>query len=163
MKKLFAAALAAVMTLTAPLALAEGAVKIGLIGPLTGAAAIYGNAVANGAQIAVDELNAKGGLQFELNAQDDEHDPEKSINAYNNLLDWGAQMVLGCVTTNPCIAVGAQAYEDRVFMLTPSASSVDVTADKDNVYQVCFTDPAQGTASAEYIAALKLANKVAVI
>ena len=78
MKKLFAAALAAVMTLTAPLALAEGAVKIGLIGPLTGAAAIYGNAVANGAQIAVDELNAKGGLQFELNAQDDEHDPEKS-------------------------------------------------------------------------------------
>lgn len=163
MKKLFAAALAAVMTLTAPLALAEGAVKIGLIGPLTGAAAIYGNAVANGAQIAVDELNAKGGLQFELNAQDDEHDPEKSINAYNNLLDWGAQMVLGCVTTNPCIAVGAQAYEDRVFMLTPSASSVDVTADKDNVYQVCFTDPAQGTASAEYIAAHKLANKVAVI
>ena len=163
MKKLFAAALAAVMTLTAPLALAEGAVKIGLIGPLTGAAAIYGNAVANGAQIAVDELNAQGGLQFELNAQDDEHDPEKSINAYNNLLDWGAQMVLGCVTTNPCIAVGAQAYEDRVFMLTPSASSVDVTADKDNVYQVCFTDPAQGTASAEYIAAHKLANKVAVI
>ena len=163
MKKLFAAALAAVMTLTAPLALAEGAVKIGLIGPLTGAAAIYGNAVANGAQIAVDELNAQGGLQFELNAQDDEHDPEKSINAYNNLLDWGAQMVLGCVTTNPCIAVGAQAYEDRVFMLTPSASSVDVTADKDNVYQVCFTDPAQGTASAEYIAAHKLASKVAVI
>ena len=89
MKKLFAAALAAVMTLTAPLALAEGAVKIGLIGPLTGAAAIYGNAVANGAQIAVDELNAKGGLQFELNAQDDEHDPEKSINAYNNLLGLG--------------------------------------------------------------------------
>ena len=163
MKKLFAAALAAVMTLTAPLALAEGAVKIGLIGPLTGAAAIYGNAVANGAQIAVDELNAKGGLQFELNAQDDEHDPEKSINAYNNLLDWGAQMVLGCVTTNPCIAVGAQAYEDRVFMLTPSASSVDVTADKDNVYQVCFTDPAQGTASAEYISGHKLASKVAVI
>ena len=163
MKKLFAAALAAVMTLTAPLALAEDAVKVGLIGPLTGAAAIYGNAVANGAQIAVDELNAKGGLQFELNAQDDEHDPEKSINAYNNLLDWGAQMILGCVTTNPCIAVGAQAYEDRVFMLTPSASSVDVTADKDNVYQVCFTDPAQGTASAEYIAEHKLASKVAVI
>ena len=163
MKKLFAAALAAVMTLTAPLALAEDAVKVGLIGPLTGAAAIYGNAVANGAQIAVDELNAKGGLQLELNAQDDEHDPEKSINAYNNLLDWGAQMILGCVTTNPCIAVGAQAYEDRVFMLTPSASSTGTTEGKDNMFQMCFTDPNQGSASADYISEKGLATKVAVI
>ena len=72
-------------------------------------------------------------------------------------------MMLATVTTNPCIAVGAQAHEDRVFMLTPSASSSDVTADKDNVYQVCFTDPAQGTASAQYIAGHKLAEKVAVI
>lgn len=140
-----------------------GAIKIGEIGPLTGAAAIYGTAVANGAQIAIDELNALGGQQYELNAQDDEADAEKSVNAYNNLLDWGAQMMLATVTTNPCIAVGAQAYEDRVFMLTPSASSADVTADKDNVYQVCFTDPAQGTASAQYISEHNLATKVAVI
>ena len=145
MKKLLAAAVAAAMTMTATFAMADGAIKIGEIGPLTGAAAIYGTAVANGAQIAIDELNALGGQQYELNAQDDEADAEKSVNAYNNLLDWGAQMMLATVTTNPCIAVGAQAYEDRVFMLTPSASSSDVTADKDNVYQVCFTDPAQGT------------------
>ena len=151
------------MTMTATFAMADGAIKIGEIGPLTGAAAIYGTAVANGAQIAIDELNALGGQQYELNAQDDEADAEKSVNAYNNLLDWGAQMMLATVTTNPCIAVGAQAHEDRVFMLTPSASSSDVTADKDNVYQVCFTDPAQGTASAQYIAEHKLAEKVAVI
>ena len=163
MKKLLAAAVAAAMTMTATFAMADGAIKIGEIGPLTGAAAIYGTAVANGAQIAIDELNALGGQQYELNAQDDEADAEKSVNAYNNLLDWGAQMMLATVTTNPCIAVGAQAYEDRVFMLTPSASSADVTADKDNVYQVCFTDPAQGTASAQYIAEHKLAEKVAVI
>ena len=163
MKKLLAAAVAAAMTMTATFAMADGAIKIGEIGPLTGAAAIYGTAVANGAQIAIDELNALGGQQYELNAQDDEADAEKSVNAYNNLLDWGAQMMLATVTTNPCIAVGAQAYEDRVFMLTPSASSSDVTADKDNVYQVCFTDPAQGTASAQYIAEHKLAEKVAVI
>lgn len=75
--------------------------KIGEIGPLTGAAAIYGTAVANGAQIAIDELNALGGQQYELNAQDDEADAEKSVNAYNNLLDWGAQMMLATVTTNP--------------------------------------------------------------
>ena len=159
MKKLLAAAVAAAMTMTATFAMADGAIKIGgndqvIQGPL---------AVANGAQIAIDELNALGGQQYELNAQDDEADAEKSVNAYNNLLDWGAQMMLATVTTNPCIAVGAQAYEDRVFMLTPSASSSDVTADKDNVYQVCFTDPAQGTASAQYIAEHKLAEKVAVI
>ena len=163
MKKLLAAAVAAAMTMTATFAMADGAIKIGEIGPLTGAAAIYGTAVANGAQIAIDELNALGGQQYELNAQDDEADAEKSVNAYNNLLDWGAQMMLATVTTNHCIDVGAQAHEDRVFMLTPSASSSDVTADKDNVYQVCFTDPAQGTASAQYIAEHKLAEKVAVI
>ncbi|MBQ7685507.1 MAG: ABC transporter substrate-binding protein, partial [Bacteroidaceae bacterium] len=88
---------------------------------------------------------------------------EKAINAFNDVLDWGAQMIAGTVTTSPCIAVGAQAFEDRVFMLTPSASSVDVIADKDNVYQVCFTDPAQGAASADYISGHKLATKVAVI
>ena len=163
MKKMLAAAVAAVMAMSASMAMADGAIKIGEIGPLTGAAAIYGTAVANGAQIAIDELNARGGQQYELNAQDDEADAEKSVNAYNNLLDWGAQMMLATVTTNPCIAVGAQAYEDRVFMLTPSASSADVTADKDNVYQVCFTDPAQGTASAQYISEHNLATKVAVI
>ena len=81
--------------------------------------------------------------------QDDEHDAEKAINAYNTVMDEGAQFILGTVTTSPCIAVAAQAYEERVFMLTPSASSTEVTEGKDNVYQVCFTDPAQGTASAE--------------
>ena len=102
-------------------------------------------------------------MQIELNPQDDEHDAEKSVNAYNNLWDWGAQMIIGCVTTAPCKAVASVAYEDRMFLLTPSASSVDVTAGKDNVFQVCFTDPAQGTVSAKYIAENKLATKIAVI
>ena len=144
-------------------AMAEGAIKMGFIGPTTGAAAVYGTSCAQGAQIAVDEINALGGLQIELNVQDDEHDAEKSVNAYNNLWDWGAQMIVGCVTTNPCKAVAAEAYVDRMFMLTPSASSPDVTAGKDNMYQVCFTDPNQGSASAQFIADNKLATKVAVI
>ena len=163
MKKLLAAAVAAAMTMTATFAMADGAIKIGEIGPLTGAAAIYGTAVANGAQIAIDELNALGGQQYELNAQDDEHDPEKAINAYNTVLDNGAKLIVGTVTSGPCAAVAAKAYEERIFMLTPSASSTDVIADKDNVYQVCFTDPAQGAASAQYIAEHGLATKVAVI
>lgn len=144
-------------------AMAEGAIKIGFIGPITGAAAVYGTSCAQGAQIAVDEINAKGGVQIELNVQDDENDSEKSVNAYNNLWDWGAQMIVGCVTTNPCIAVAAEANNDRMFMLTPSASSPDVTAGKDNIYQVCFNDPSQGSASAQFISEHALATKIAII
>ena len=141
----------------------EGTLKIGFIGPLTGAAAVYGTSCLQGAQVAVDEINAQGGMQIELIPQDDEHDPEKSVNAYNTLWDEGAQMIVGCVTTGPCKAVSAEAYNDRMFMLTPSASSTEVTEGKDNMYQVCFTDPNQGSASAQFIVDNGLATKVAVI
>ena len=140
-----------------------GAIKIGGSGPLTGPAAVYGTAAKNGATIAVEEINAKGGLQFELNFQDDEHDAEKAVNAYNNLKDWGMQILCGTVTTTPCVAVSAESYADRIFTLTPSASSPTVLEGKDNVFQICFSDPNQGTASAQYIAQNKLATKVAVI
>ena len=167
MKKTFVAMLlAVVMALTmvgGALAEETATIKVGLIGPMTGDAASYGVSVAQGAELAVGEVNALGGVQLELNVQDDEHDPEMSVNAYNTLWDWGAQMIIGTVTTSPCIAVAAEAYNDRMFMLTPSASSTDVIADKDNVYQICFTDPAQGSASAQYIAEHGLATKVAVI
>jgi branched-chain amino acid transport system substrate-binding protein len=140
-----------------------GSFKLGGIGPLTGAAAIYGTAAMNGAQIAVDEINALGGdITFEFNAQDDVHDAETSVNAYHTLQDWGMQVLVGTVTTAPCIAVSAEAYTDRVFCLTPSASSTDVIADKDNMYQVCFTDPNQGTGAADYIAE-NISGTIAVI
>ena len=138
--------------------------KIGTIGPLSGPYAIYGQAVANGAQIAVDEINAAGGdFKFELSAQDDEGDGEKSVNAYNNLMDWGMQVLVGPTTTGASVAVAAKCYEERTFMLTPSASSVDVTAGKDNVFQVCFTDPNQGISSADYIAENMPDAKIAVL
>ena len=141
-----------------------GTLKLGMIGPLTGGAAIYGNAVKNGEQIAVDEINAiSGDFQIEYNPQDDEHDAEKSVNAYHNLQDWGVQVIAGTVTTTPCVAVSAEAYADRVFMLTPSASSPTVTEGKDNMFQLCFSDPNQGSASAQYIADNAMATKVAVI
>ncbi len=163
-RKLFAAVLAlCCMVSMCSVAAAEDALKIGVIGPMTGGAAVYGTAVANGAKIAADEINAKGGMQIVLDVQDDESDPEKGINAYNAVLDNSAQMILGTVTTAPCLAVSAQAYEDRVFMLTPSASSADVTAGKDNAYQVCFTDPGQGIAAADMIVAKKMGTKVGVI
>lgn len=138
---------------------------IGGIGPTTGGAAVYGNAVKNAAQIAVDEINEAGGIngyKIEYKFEDDEHNAEKSVNAYNSLKDWGMQILMGTVTTDPCKAVVAESGNDNMFQLTPSASSTDVIKGK-NVFQVCFTDPNQGTASAKYIGEHKLASKVAVI
>ena len=144
----------------------DGAVfKIGSIGPTTGDAAIYGQAVMNAAQIAVDEINAAGGIngyQVAFKYEDDQADAEKSVNAYNSLKDWGMQILMGSVTTTACIAVTDKTAEDGMFQLTPSASSTDVIIN-DNVFQACFTDPNQGTASAQYIADNRLATKVAVI
>ncbi len=166
------------LTAAAALASCGGAgssdkIKLGGIGPLTGGAAIYGSACKNAAEIAVEEINALGGLQFELNFQDDEHDAEKSVNAYNTLKDWGMQVLVGTTTTTPCIAVSAEAYNDHLFVLTPSASSekvveLDTNADgtvnyKGNIFQMCFTDPNQGSASAQYINDKGLGSKIAII
>ena len=185
-KRMFALAMAAVMMLglaacgkkeeapaspsapAAPAASAPAAsgtaFRLGGTGPLTGGAAIYGNAVKNGATIAVEEINAMGGaVQFELKMEDDTHDAEKAVNAYNILKDWGMQISLGSVTSKPCEATSAEAYADRIFSLTPSASSTATVEGKDNVFQMCFMDPNQGSASAQYIADKGLATKVAVI
>lgn len=140
-----------------------GTFKVGLTGPLTGDTAIYGSAAQRGAQIAFDEINALGGVQFEFKAEDDLADGETAVNAYNNLVDWGMQMFIGTVTSGAGIAVSSVAYEDRMFALTPSASSVDVIDGKDNVYQVCFTDPNQGIGSADYMAENMKDAKIAII
>ncbi len=142
----------------------ENAFKLGGTGPLTGGAAIYGNAAKNGAQIAVDEINASdSAVKFELRYEDDAHDAEKAVNAYNALKDWGMQISLGSVTSKPAEATSAESFTDSIFSLTPSASSPATIAGKDNVFQMCFTDPNQGTASAEYIGTQNLGSRIAVI
>ena len=147
----------------APSGSASGTFKLGGVGPLTGDAAIYGNAAMNGAKIAVEEINALGGVQFEFQAEDDVADGETSVNAYNTLMDWGMQVLVGPVTTGAAIAVSAEVYNDRVFALTPSASSTDVISGKDNMFQVCFTDPNQGVGSADYISQNMPGAKVGII
>ncbi len=139
--------------------------KIGGIGPITGGAAVYGNAVKNGAQIAIDEINAAGGIngaQIEYKFEDDEHDAEKAVNAYNTLKDWNMQLLMGTVTSAPCVAVSEKTKEDNIFQLTPSGTSVPCTQ-YDNAFRVCFSDPLQGTASAKYIGMNNLSSKLAVI
>ena len=175
MKKMLTAVLTASMILgtTGVAAMADdGAIKIGGSGPLTGPAAVYGNAVKNAAELAVEEVNAKGGLQFELQFEDDAHDAEKAVNAYGVLKDWGMQVSLDTVTSKPAEAVAPNYMEDHIFAITPSGSSLAVLyADVDNledpygnIFQMCFTDPNQGVASADYISEHQdLGTKIAVI
>ena len=176
MKKFLAFTMAAAMTLslaacgngsgsnTSAGGSSNTAFNLGGTGPLTGDASIYGLAAQRGAQIAVEEINAEGGaIQFELKYEDDVNDPEKAVNAYNALKEWGMQISLGSVTTQPGIATSSYNFADSIFALTPSASSPDVISGKDNVYQMCFSDPNQGTASAKYIAEQKLGEKVFII
>ncbi len=147
-------------------------IKIGGIGPITGGAAVYGNAVKNAQELAVKEINAANGSDvFEWQFEDDENDAEKSVNAYNNLKDWGMQVLAGPVTTTPSVAVASETVNDNLFMLTPSASSLSVILNdagdestaRGNVFQICFTDPNQGVASADYIADNGLPTKIGVI
>ena len=145
---------------------AEGGVfNIGGIGPVTGGAAVYGIAVKNGAQLAVDEINAAGGIngsQIAFTFEDDEHDAEKSVNAYNTLKDKGIQLLMGTVTSGPCLAVAEETMNDNMYMLTPSGTAVECVQ-YDNAFRVCFSDPNQGGKSAEYIGTNNIASKVAVI
>ena len=150
----------------------DGSIKIGGSGPLTGPAAVYGNAVKNAAEMAVEEVNAKGGVQFSLQFEDDKHDAEEAATAYGTLKDGGMQISLATVTSAPGAAVSPLYQEDQTFAITPSGSSPSViyadgeaqTGAYGNVFQMCFSDPNQGSGSASYIAAHPdLGSKIAVI
>ena len=139
-------------------------IKIGGIGPISGDLAQYGIATQLGAQVAVDEINAKGGnIKVEYRFEDDTGTTDGGVSAYNTLKDWDVDVIYGCTTTGSCVAVAAETYADRYFQLTPSASSPDVTAGKDNTFQMCFTDPGQGIAAADYIKSNSLGSKIGII
>ena len=138
---------------------------IGASGPLTGNTASYGQAVQKGAQLAVDEINAAGGVNgitLKLDFQDDENNAQKANNAYNIVKDNGAKVFMGTVTSGPCVSVVELSHEDNMFMITPSGTAVDCIK-YDNAFRVCFNDPMQGTASAEYIATKQLGSKIGII
>ena len=150
-------------TTAAAAADAAGTVKIGMSGPLTGGASAYGLAVKAGMEVAVEEINAKGGLQIEFNAQDDEADGEKAVSAYNVLKDWGMQVMAGQVTTGSALAVAPESTADNMFNLTPSASAESLALSGANIFQMCFTDPNQGASAAELVSTKALGTKVGVI
>ena len=163
MKKVFAILLAAMMVVamfagcgsSEKTTADNNVIKIGMTGPLTGDAAVYGTAVEAGIEIAVEEINAKaeaeGGLKIEFKSEDDEADGEKAVSGYNVLKDWGMQVFIGTVTSGACNAVAPEAVSDEIFLLTPSASSVEVAMAGASTFQMCFTDPNQGASAAEVI------------
>ncbi len=136
-------------------------IKIGLSGPLTGPAAMYGIAVKNSAELAVAEINAKGGMQFEVVMLDDKHDANNIATNYASLFEDGMQVSLGTVTTKPGLEFKEYANEDSVFFLTPSATG-DAIPEYANGYQMCFADSDQGTASAKVFNAQYAGKKVGV-
>ncbi len=172
-KKIFAVLLALALVVTCFAACGEkkenqdgeNVLKIGVTGPLTGDYAQYGLAVKYGAELAAAEINAAGGIngmKIEILAEDDVAAPEGAQNGYNALMDKGMKLSLGSVTSGACAAFLGEAKNDNMFMLTASATAVEAI-DGDNAFRVCFSDPAQGVVSADYIADNKLATKVAVI
>lgn len=143
----------------------EKELVIGGSGPLTGGAAAYGQGVKNGAQLAVDEINAAGGVNgitLKLDFQDDESNAQKANNAYNVVKDNGAKVFMGTVTSGPCLSVVELTHEDNMFQITPSGSAIDCIK-HDNAFRICFNDDNQGIASAKYIGSKQLASKIAVI
>ncbi len=137
----------------------EEAIVIGLSGPLTGGASVYGVAVKNAAMMAVDEINEAGGLEgvpFKLLALDDKHDASNVETNYSSMVDQGMQVALGCVTTNPGLEFAALSAEDNLFFITPSASANEIVLKGDNGYQMCFADGNQGSVAAEYVNSLGL-------
>lgn len=128
-------------------------IVIGGIGPLTGGAASYGISVKQGGQLAVDEINAAGGIngkQIKYLFEDDESDAEKALSAYSKLMDEGMQVLMGTVTSDPCIAVTDESSKDGILQITPSGSA-EACAQYDNCFRICFTDPLQGRSMANYM------------
>lgn len=143
----------------------EKTLLIGGTGPLTGDYATYGISVQKGAQIAVDEINEKGGVNgytVKLEVEDDQADPQQAVQAYAKLMDNGMNLSLGSTTSGACVALVKEAKEDGIVTMTPSASQKEATA-YDNNFRVCFLDPDQGTYSADFIKENNLATKVAVL
>ena len=165
MKKILALVLVAVMALSTFAACGESAATnyaaknteyfIGGTGPLTGGASSYGISVQNGAALAVEKINANGGLNgvnFKFDIKDDQAAADQASTAYDQLFEAGMQISFGSVTSGSCEAFANKAVNDNLFFMTPSASA-DICIAHPNAFRVCFGDPDQGVLAAEDLTA----------
>ena len=141
-------------------------IKIGALGPLTGPLAIYGVSATNGLKLAIDEINANGGIlgkQVELNLLDEKGDSTEAVNAYNKLVDWGMVALVGDITSKPSVAVAEVAAQDGIPMITPTGTQLNITEAGSNIFRVCFTDPYQGEVLAKFAKESLKAKTAAVV
>ena len=132
----------------------EAAYFIGGTGPLTGDASSYGISVNQGAQLALEEINAAGGLNgvpFKYEMKDDKATAEDAATGYDALMDAGMQISIGSVTSGSCKSFASKAQEDNLFFITPSASEAAILEGRDNAFRICFGDPDTGTLAAQEI------------
>lgn len=140
--------------------------KIGAVAPLTGPVAIYGITATNGSKLAIEEINANGGIlgkQIEYNLLDGKGDTTEAVNAYNKLVDWGMVALIGDITSKPSVAIAELAAQDGVPMITPTGTQLNITEAGSNIFRVCFTDPYQGEVMAKFAKENLNANTVAVM
>lgn len=143
-----------------------GTIKIGIMAPTTGDVALYGTAVVNGAELAIAEINANGGIngkQVEYKVIDEKGSVSEAVNAYQLLKDYGMNILLGDVTSKPTLAVAGLAVEDGIPMITATGTAANITLTGNNIFRTCFTDPFQGKVLAEFVAQNLKLQKVALL
>lgn len=177
MKKLLLTVVTAAMLLTAcsggskpansnNTAAESDVIKIGGIIPQTGAASVYGVSAEKGIKLAVEEINAAGGVngkQIEWISADDKADPTEAVTVYNKLVEEGVVGIIGPVTSKPAQAVADNSQEDLLPIITPTGTMASITEGVENVFRTCFTDPLQGQILANFAADKLAAKKVAVL
>jgi branched-chain amino acid transport system substrate-binding protein len=133
---------------------ASDAVSIGAVFPLSGGVAFYGTESRDGILLAIDEINASGGLlgkQLALIAEDDEGNAEKSVNAFTKLSSRDkVSYVLGSSTSGATVAMTSLAQQAGIVLISPSATALNVTDAGDYIFRACFIDPFQGLVGADF-------------
>ena len=129
-------------------------IKVGLIGPVTGNNASFGNAMVEGARLTVEQINAAGGIlgkQVELIEADDRGDPTECMNAFNNMVAEGVKYIIGSATSGATAAITSMANEEEIVLISPSATADDITTEDDYVFRACFKDSLQGDIAAAWV------------
>lgn len=130
-------------------------IKIGQIGPQTGAVAVYGLSALKGMELAVDEINEAGGVlgkKLVLISDDDKGEPSEAVTLYNKMMNEGVDAIIGAITSKPTDAVAANSTEDGIPIITPTGTMASITEGRPNVFRTCYTDPYQGQALATFTA-----------
>ena len=134
-----------------------GTVTLGMIGPLTGSLAVYGTQIENGVKLAIEEINAAGGVtlsdgayQLAVETKDDQGDSTECVNAMNSLISDGIQLVVGSATSGCTSAITSIANSEGVVLITPSGTADSLTTTMDYVFRTCFRDSFQGELAAQY-------------